>query len=82
MHRGSLYALCIQYNHGIASVGLFFMRTEFDNLVAKLYPRNCLDSSFLNNIFDLTGGHVGALCDFIKIIVTHNVSTFALIQVI
>jgi hypothetical protein len=72
----------IQYNDGITSVGLFFTRTEFDNLVAKLYPRNCLDSSFLNNVFDLTGGHVGAFFDFIKTIVAHNVSTFALIRVI
>jgi hypothetical protein len=71
----------IQYDDDIASVGLFFTRTEFDDLVTKRYPMNCLDSSFLDNVFDLTGGHVGAFLDFIKIVVNHNVSTFALIRV-
>jgi len=71
----------IQHNNSIASVGLLFTRTEFDDLVTKLYPRNCLDSCFLSNVFDLTGGHVGAFFDFIKIIVAHNVGASALMRV-
>ena len=71
----------IQCNDETASVGLLFTRTEFDDLVTKQYPRNRLDSSFLDNVFDITGGHVGAFLDFIKIIVNHNVTAFALIGV-
>jgi len=68
----------IQYDDGTASVGLLFTQTEFDDLVTKQYPKNHFDSSFLNNVFDLTGGHVGAFLDFIKIIVNHKASTFVL----
>ena len=71
----------IQCNDDTASVSLLFTWTEFDNLVTKQYPKNCLDSSFLNDVFDITGGHVGAFLDFIKIIVNHNVTAFALIGV-
>ena len=71
----------IQCDNDTASVGLLFTRTEFDDLVTKQYPRNRLDSSFLDNIFDLTGGHVGAFLDFIDITVNHKASTFVLIQV-
>ena len=67
----------IQHDDDIAPVGLFFTRTEFDDVVRDEYRMNRLDSYFLNNVFDVTGGHVGALLDFIKIIVNHNVSTFA-----
>ena len=67
----------IQHDDDIAPVGLFFTRTEFNDVVRDEYRMNRLDSSFLNNVFDVTGGHVGALLDFIKIIVNHNVSTFA-----
>lgn len=68
----------IQCDDDTASVGLLFTRTEFSDLVTKQYPRNRFDSSFLDNVFDITGGHVGAFLDFIKIIVDHKVSTFAL----
>ena len=71
----------IQHDDDIAPVGLFFTRTEFDDVIRNEYRMNRLDSSFLNNVFDLTGGHVGAFLDLIKIIVNHNVSTFALIRV-
>jgi hypothetical protein len=72
----------IHYDDDTASVGLLFTRTEFGDLVTKQYPKNGLDSSFLDNVFDLTAGHVGAFLDFIKIIVNHKVSTFALIVMI
>jgi hypothetical protein len=71
----------IQCDGDTAPVGLLFTRTEFSDLVTKQYPRNHLDLTFLDNVFDITGGHVGAFLDFIKIIVDHKVITFALIGV-
>jgi hypothetical protein len=71
----------IQCDGDTTSVSLLFTQTEFGNLVTKQYPRNVLDLTFLDNVFDITGGHVGAFLDFIKIIVDHKVSTFALIGV-
>jgi len=72
----------IQHGGNSTPVGLFFTRPEFDDLVTTLYPspQHRLDSSFLNAVFELTQGHVGAFFDFIKIIVNHEVSTFVLIR--
>jgi hypothetical protein len=71
----------IQYNDDTTSVSLLFTWTEFSDLVTKWYPRNCLDLSFLDNVFNITGGHVGAFLDFIQIIVNHKVNNFTLIGV-
>jgi hypothetical protein len=73
----------IQHNDGIPAIGLFFTRTEFNDLVSKQYPssEHSFDSSFLDGVFDFTNGHVGAIVDFIGIILAHDVGTFALIRV-
>ena len=49
---------------------------EFDDLVSTMYPSSeySFDSSFFNELFDLTDGHVGAIADFIRIILGHEVS--------
>jgi len=63
-----------QYNDDLPSAGLLFTQPEFDDLVKKLYPRNRFDETLLTHVFDLTRGHIGALCDFLKIILSHSVS--------
>ena len=64
-----------QHEDGLPSAGLFFSRVEFDNLVSTMYPsqKYSFDKSFFNELFDLTDGHVGAITDFIRIILAHEV---------
>ena len=71
-----------QSDDDIPPAGLLFTRAEFDELVKNLYPRNHFDESFLTRALELTGGHIGALCDFLNIIHSHRVSTSMLKQVI
>lgn len=66
----------IPHKDGLQPAGLFFTRKEFDDLISKRYPNTqyCFHSSFFDAVFDLTGGHVGAICDFVQIIAAHDVS--------
>jgi hypothetical protein len=70
----------IQHKDDLPPVGLFFTRMEFHDLVSNLYPSReyCFDTSFFDAVFDLTEGHVGAIHDFVKIIVAHDVGSFTL----
>jgi hypothetical protein len=70
----------ISHDDGLPSVGLFFSQEEFDDLVSEQYPpkQYSFDSSFFRNIFLVTGGHIGAIHDFIQIISAHNVGSFHL----
>jgi hypothetical protein len=56
-------------------VGLLFSRMEFDDLVRKKFssPEHYFHPSFLDAVFGLTGGHVGAIHDFLNIITAHDV---------
>ena len=63
----------IQHGDNLPAVGLFFTRTEFDKLVSMLYPESSFDPSFFNTLFDITSGHVGAIIDFMKIILADDV---------
>jgi hypothetical protein len=65
----------IPHQDGLQPAGLFFTRMEFDDLISKRYPDALysFDSSFFDAVFDLTGGHIGAICDFVEIIAAHDV---------
>ena len=65
----------IQHKDGLPCAGLFFSRVEFDNLVSTMYPspKYLFDKSFFDGLFDLTDGHVGAITEFIHIILAHEV---------
>ena len=65
----------IQHEDGLPPAGLFFSRVEFDNLVSMKYPtpKYLFDNSFFNELFDITDGHVGAITEFIRIILAHEV---------
>ena len=65
----------IQHEDNLSAAGLLFTRIEFDNLVSVMYPfpRYVFDISFFDNLFDLTEGHVGAMTDFIRIILADEV---------
>jgi hypothetical protein len=51
---------------------------EFDGLVRKRLssPDHYFDTSFFNEVFKITGGHVGAILDFVNIIAATTVRFF------
>ena len=84
-HKQRVTLRAIQHEDGLPSAGLFFSRVEFDDLVSTMYPppqyrsyksffdKSFFDKAFFDELFDLTDGHVGAIVDFIWIILAHEV---------
>ena len=72
----------IKHRDDLDPVGLLFSRMEFDDLVSKQYssPEHHFHPSFLDAVFDLTGGHVGAIYDFMRIVATDDVRFFIMSQ--
>ena len=68
----------INHSDGIDGVGLFLTRMEFDGLVGKQFPSSdyFFHPSFFDGVFELTVGHVGAIHDFVEIIIAHDVRFF------
>ena len=68
----------VVHEDGLPPAGLLFTRSEFNDLVIKHYPSSvfCFHLSFFNALFDITNGHVGAIHDFIRIIIADDVSPF------
>ena len=66
----------IDHGDGLPAVGLFFSREEFDDLIFRQYPilEYHFHSSFLDSVFHLTAGHVGAVLAFVTVIVGNDVS--------
>ena len=65
----------IRQEDGLPAAGLLFTRMEFNDLVSVMYPSSeyAFDISFFDNLFDITEGHVGAIVDFMRIILAHDV---------
>jgi hypothetical protein len=65
----------VPHQDGLPPVGLLFSRLEFDDLVSKFYPssEHVFHSSFFDAVFDITGGHVGAVWNFMSVIAAHDV---------
>lgn len=62
-------------NHGDGiEVGLLLTKHEFDDFVEKRFPGNIFDQDFLDCIYDLTTGHVGACEDVLEVIQANDVS--------
>jgi hypothetical protein len=53
---------------------------EFDDLVSKGFSSSeyFFDKSFFDGVFHLTGGHVGAIYDFVEVIVADNVRFYVI----
>ena len=68
--------------HGdhLPAAGLLFTRAEFDKLVSRQYPYSeCyFHPSFLNTVFGITEGHMGAMYSFLNIVLGSDVFTFLL----
>ena len=66
----------IDHRDSLPAVGLFFSREEFDDLIFRQYPilEYHFHSSFLDSVFHLMAGHVGAVLAFVMVIVSNDVS--------
>jgi hypothetical protein len=74
--------LCpIDHGDGLGTAGLLFTQQEFDDFKFEKHPSPEYHShqSFFDGVFDITGGHVGAMEDFIGIVVAHNVRIFTVL---
>jgi hypothetical protein len=67
----------VKHDDDKPAVGLFFTKEEFNDLVKRNYSKHCFDETFFAKLFEVTRGHIGAICDFIKIIEGHDVSFIA-----
>ena len=74
----------VDHGDGLGAVGLLFSRTEFDDLVRKQFSssEHYFHPSFFDAVFDLTGGHVGAIYDLLEIVTTHEVRFFMMSELI
>jgi hypothetical protein len=70
--RRSLYAILITGMDSQLS-GLFFTQAEFYDLISTKYLSCRFHQSFLDTLFEITNGHIGAITDFIRIILEHDV---------
>jgi hypothetical protein len=68
----------IDHQDGLHPVGLLFTEAEFNELVQKQFSSNeyRFQPSFFHGVFDFTGGHVGAIQDFLRIVLVHHVRFF------
>jgi hypothetical protein len=57
-------------------VGLLLTKPEFYDFVEKRFSGNRFDKDFLDSIYDLTAGHVGACEDVLKVIRANDVSPY------
>ena len=62
----------IDYKDGRQPVGILLTRPEFDDLMSRRYPpeQHSFHPSFLDAVFSLTAGHVGAVCDLLEVILS------------
>ena len=78
--RARVSLLPTVHEDNLPSAGLLFTCAEFDGLVLQQYP--CSEypfhSSFLDEVFAITEGRVGAICSFLSIILGSDVCTFFL----
>ena len=65
----------IRREDNLPAAGLLFTRMEFNDLVSVMYPspEYAFDTSFFDSLFNLTEGHVGAIVDFMGIILADDV---------
>ena len=74
MQRVTLNA--IPYDDDLPPVGLRLTKDEMDELISVLCPdpgRHYFHDWFFRSLLLVTGGHVGAVCDFMRIIVVDDV---------
>ena len=73
---GDLQRVTLHRGDGPGAVGLLFTRAEFNDFINKRFPSPefRFHPTFYDSVFDITGGHVGAICGFLGVIIAHSVS--------
>ena len=61
----------VQHQDDFPATGLLFFPVEFDDLISK--DKYLFDSSFFNEVFNASGGHLGAVKAFLSVITAHGV---------
>jgi hypothetical protein len=82
IHAVQKITLCpIDHKDSLPTVRLFFSQAEFNDLVSLEYrsPPHHFHQSFFDKIFVVMNGHIGAIKNFISIILEDNVSSFRII---
>lgn len=80
-HQAQVVGLhAIDQGDGI-TVGLLLTQEEFDDFVEKRFGRNRFSPEFLESIYELTTGHVGACEDVLEVIQAHDVTLLILIRI-
>ena len=66
------------HNDNLPAAGLLFTPAQFDELVSKQYPDSeyHFHPSFLDTVYEITEGHVGAIYSFLNIILGSEVMYF------
>ncbi|KAG6813152.1 hypothetical protein H0H92_013558 [Tricholoma furcatifolium] len=60
-----------KHQDGLAPAGLLFTRAEYDELISATYRSDCMfDDTFFENLYIATNGHIGAILDFVRIILS------------
>ena len=66
----------VNHTDGLDAVGLLFSRMEFNDFVRERFASSYFHPSFFDAVFKLTGGHAGAIYDFVEIVIGHDVRFF------
>ncbi|KAL5514658.1 hypothetical protein ACEPAG_1974 [Sanghuangporus baumii] len=56
----------VDHNDGLPSVGILFTEKEYWDLIQRHYRSSHFDETFFRNVFEVTGGHIGAMFGFIQ----------------
>jgi hypothetical protein len=70
----------IDHGDGITPAGLFLTTDEFADVVGKRDPKQRFEKEFLDYVFRVTAGHVGAVTDLLWIVSAHDVSLHIKLQ--
>lgn len=72
----------IAVDHGDGTpIGLLLTRREFDELLTKVFVDHYFDTSFLDGVYNITNGHVGACEDFLRVVRADEVIRYPYTQV-
>ncbi|KAL5497850.1 hypothetical protein ACEPAH_2781 [Sanghuangporus vaninii] len=63
----------VDHDYGLPSVGILFTEKEYWDLIQLRYRGSShFDEAFFRNVFEVTGGHIGAILGFIQVVVNDN----------
>jgi hypothetical protein len=80
-HQAQVVGLhAIDQGDGI-TVGLLLAQEEFHDFVKKRFGQNSFSPEFLESIYELTTGHVGACKDALEVIQAHDVTLLILTRI-